>query len=101
MVTEVDANLLLKFETEEAEKNHIVKLKYWEKKLCEQAKNDFRKLRFNIGRYLSLVCSILYLLYHKSLRSRLKIEIEYWNMINQNKFDMTVLHKLIRKICNR
>ena len=33
MVTLVDTNLLIKFETEEVEKNHIAKLKHWEKKL--------------------------------------------------------------------
>jgi len=101
MVTEVDMKLLPKFVTEEAMKNHITELKYWEKELYQQTKKDFQEFSWNIRRDLSIVYGILYSLYHTSLHDWLEIDTEYQKMVSKKRYNTMILYRLIRKIYNR
>ena len=74
VVTEVDENILPKFDTKEADDDCIARLKFWEKTLHEDAKDGFRKFSWDIRRDLSLVHGTFHSTCHASLRNRLEVD---------------------------
>ena len=100
VVLEIDKKLLLKFDTKYKRDSYVAGLKIWEQELHEAAKDDYLKFSRAISKDLVTLFSMFRSLCHVSLRRCLKSELEYKMIAQQNKYDITILYKLIRKVCS-
>jgi len=100
IVTEVDEELLPKFNTADAEKKYLDSLAYWQQEEYKAAKEDYRKFSFDIRRDLSMVYETMYSMCHESVRGRLVADVDYHLMVSKRRYNSMTLYKLIRKICN-
>ena len=67
----------------------------------EAAKEDFLKFSRAIIKDLIMLFGVLNSLCHLSLRKHLESELEYKAIIDNDKFIVTVLYHLIKKVCSR
>ena len=100
VATEDDENVLPKFDTKEAENDHIAELKHWEKNLYEDENDDFWKFSFDMRRDLSFAHISLHSTFHVSLRNRLEVDAEHQKMAPKKPFNATMLCQCKRKIFN-
>ena len=100
VVTEVDEDLIPKFDAEDEEKAYLATLKHWEKKLHHSTIEDYTKFSYVIQKDLTTIHGILFKLCDVGLQNRIKAEPEYQAMVKRNRFYTLKLWKLIEKICN-
>ena len=100
VVTEVDCSKLPRFKTKQDKEDYLYILEFQEQEEYQETKEDYQKFSCIIRKNLAAVYGILETLCHISLRSRLKVELEYQKMMKDNLFSAITLCKLICKICN-
>ena len=86
IVTEVDEDVIPRFDAETEELKYLGSLKHWEKKLYHSTLEDYGKISRKIRIDLSTVCGILYALSEVSLHSRLEAEPFYQGMAKKTRF---------------
>ena len=99
-MTEIDEDLIPKFDTEEDKKKHLATLKCWEQKVYHSTLEDYAKHSRVICKDLASACGTLHGLCDTGLQSRLEAEPEYKVMEEKNRWDAMKLHKLVKKNCN-
>ena len=100
IVTEVDEDLIPKFDEEEDERVHLAGLRYLERKLCHSTLEDYAKFSRIIRKDLATVYGVLHGLCDAGLQNRIEAEPDYQAMVKKSRFCAIKLHGLVKKICN-
>ena len=100
VVIEADDQALPRFEKEEKEKNHVARLKHWEKKLYDTAWKDYLKFSQATRQSISTARRVMCVICHVSARNCLEGKDEYQEIAKNKRHNTITLYKLIGKICN-
>ena len=100
VATEVDKKCLKKFDAEEAEKNYLLGLKHWEKKMCKQTEENHNKHSVAIHQRSSAAHGALHSICDLSLRNKLEAEPEYQDIVKDKQCCAMKLLGLVQKIMN-
>ena len=100
VVTEVDEDLIPKFETKAEEDTYLAGLKHWQVKQYHATLEDYTKFSRIIWKDLATVQGVLFGLCNVSLQNRIEAEPEYQLMVKRNRFCTMKLHDLVKKVMN-
>ena len=95
VVTEVNKSLLKKFNTKDDQKKYLASLEYWEEEEYLAVKDDYQKFSRIIRINLLVAYGNIFTVYRVSLRNRLEEEPKYQSMVEEDGYDVIVLHKLV------
>jgi len=75
-------------------------LDFWQQEEYTATKDDYQKFSRVIRTNLSSAYGDLFSICDVTLRNRLEAEPEYMGMVEDGGYNVMILHKLVRKICN-